>query len=221
MPARARAQYSYQAPNQGRVSLPWPPVLVLRWLKSDGRSSSWMATNGAHACTESITCRWHPGWLIRSWIAAFCRGACTPRAFRDCAVLTAGSPGADHTTFWHGAVLPEAVNQLIVQADVVIWDTPPILAAVDATLLAPLADLILLVVAEDQTTTRQLHLAIEQLRQTGCAAPGIVYNKTKDNDYGYYYRSGSQARSESTGRRPVQPGTLVPVRQEIRRLIAG
>ena len=132
--------------------------------------------------------------------------------FSGLRVLTAGSPEADHTAFWHGTVLPEVVNQLIAQADVVIWDTPPILAAVDATLLAPLADLILLVVAEDQTTTRQLILAIEQLGQTGCEAPGIVYNKTKDSDYGYYYRSGSQARSEKTGRRSAQQETLAPVR---------
>lgn len=111
-------------------------------------------------------------------------------------VLTTGSPDTDHTAFWQGARLPEVVSQLIVYADIVIWDTPPILVSAQAMLLAPLADLVLLVVAEDQTTTRQLKLAIDQLRQVGCKAPRIVYNKTKDSDYGYYYRYGSQTRSE-------------------------
>jgi Mrp family chromosome partitioning ATPase len=92
-------------------------------------------------------------------------------------VLTTGSPEADDAAFWHGAMLPEVVEQLTAQADIVIWDTPPILDSVQATLLAPLADLILLVVAEDQTTTRQLDLAIEQLRYTGCEKPGIIYNE--------------------------------------------
>ena len=136
-------------------------------------------------------------------------------------VLTAGSPRADRTAFWHGTVLSEAVNQLIAQADVVIWDTPPILGAVDATLLAPLADLVLLVVTEDHTTTRQLNLAIGQLRQTGCEAPSIVYNKTKDRDYGYYYRSGSQTRSEKTGPRSGLQGIPVPAPQDVQRSLAG
>jgi capsular exopolysaccharide synthesis family protein len=97
--------------------------------------------------------------------------------FSGLRVLTTGSPGADAAAFWHGAMLPEVVNQLTEQADIVIWDTPPILDSVQATLLAPFADLILLVVAEDQTTIRQLDLAIEQLRHTGCEKPGIVYNE--------------------------------------------
>ena len=130
-------------------------------------------------------------------------------------VLTAGSPDADHAAFWYGAMLPEAVNQLLTQADVVIWDTPPVLASVDATLLAPFADLVLLVVAEDQTTTRQLDLAIEQVRQTGCRALGIIYNKMKDSDFGYYYRSGSQTRPAKAEHRAAKQGAPTPVRQEI------
>jgi Mrp family chromosome partitioning ATPase len=97
--------------------------------------------------------------------------------FSGLRVLTTGSPEADDAAFWHGAMLPEVVEQLTAQADIVIWDTSPILDSVQATLLAPLADLILLVVAEDQTTTRQLDLAIEQLRHTGCERPGIIYNE--------------------------------------------
>ena len=120
--------------------------------------------------------------------------------------LTSGSLSVDHVAFWHSAVLSEAVNQLSSQADVVIWDTPPLLAAVDATLLAPLADLVLLVVAEDQTTVRQLNLAIEQLRQSGSGALGIIYNKTKDSDCRYlYYYASSKTRSRKTGHNfPVQ-----------------
>jgi succinoglycan biosynthesis transport protein ExoP len=114
-------------------------------------------------------------------------------------VLTAGSPDADLTVFWHGAMLPEVANQLIAQADIVLWDTPPILISVEATLLAPLADLVLLVVAEDQTQSRQVKLATEQLRQIGCEAAGIVYNKTKESDYGYYYRPDSQRRPKKAG----------------------
>jgi Mrp family chromosome partitioning ATPase len=97
--------------------------------------------------------------------------------FSGLRVLTTGWPEADAAAFWHGNMLPEVVHQLEAQADIVIWDTPPILDSIQATLLAPLADLVLLVVAEDHTTARQLDLAIEQLRQTGCEKPWIIYNE--------------------------------------------
>ena len=114
--------------------------------------------------------------------------------------LTSGSLSIDHAAFWHSAVLSEAVNQLTTQADIVIWDTPPLLATVDATLLAPLADLVLLVVAEDQTTVRQVNVAVEQLRKSATGALGIIYNKTKDSDYGYlYHYAGSKTRSRKAG----------------------
>jgi polysaccharide biosynthesis transport protein len=131
-------------------------------------------------------------------------------------VLTAGSPGVDQLAFWHGAKLVEAVKRLAAEADVVIWDTPPVLATVDAKLLAPLADLVLLVVAEDQTTVRQLNLAIEQLCQAGCETPGILYNKTKDGAYGYYsyYHSGSETPPVKHGRFSLNKGTPAPMRRE-------
>jgi polysaccharide biosynthesis transport protein len=143
--------------------------------------------------------------ILQRWLHA------TP--FPGLSVLTSGSPRVDTAAFWHSAPLSEAVNQLITQADVVIWDTPPILAAIDPTLLAPLADLVLLVVAEDQTTAKQLNLAIEQLRQVGCEAPGIVYNKTKDSDYRYY--AGSKIRPSKTGHGFPVPVRLASVRQKI------
>ena len=118
-------------------------------------------------------------------------------------VLTAGSAASDPLAFWKGDRLSEIVESLVGQADIVIWDTPPVLAAVDVKLLAPFADLFLLVVAEDQTTKPQLEMAIEQLHQVGCDTPGLVYNKTKDEGYShyrYYYRQRDPARAtDKTG----------------------
>jgi capsular exopolysaccharide synthesis family protein len=128
--------------------------------------------------------------------------------------LTSGSPSVDHAAFWHSAALSEAVHQLTAQADVVLWDTPPLLVAVDATLLAPFADLVLLVVAEDQTTVRQLNLAVEQLRKSTNGALGIIYNKTKDGDYGYlYHYVGYKTRSKKAGRGSATQGASIPLGQ--------
>jgi len=139
-------------------------------------------------------------------------------SFPGLRVLPAGAAQGDQPLSYHSTVLPDNVNRLSAQADVVIWDSAPVLAAGDTALLAPLADLVLLVVAEDQTTSRQLKLAVEQLQQLGCKELGIVYNKTADTDYGYYqyYRSGLRVRQKQANHRRLPHGPLAPVREEIR-----
>lgn len=81
------------------------------------------------------------------------------------------------------------------EADVVIYDTPPLLAVVDAALLARVCDATLLVVLANQTQRNALRRVAEQLGQSGAHLIGFVLNKvsTGRGNYGsyFYYRYDS------------------------------
>ena len=75
--------------------------------------------------------------------------------------------------------------------DYVIIDTPPLLAATDAQVLARIADATLLVVDPKQSKRRQIVEAKKRLDNVGAKLLGTVMNKlklTEGNNYYYYYK---------------------------------
>lgn len=75
-------------------------------------------------------------------------------------------------------------------SDVVLIDTPPVLAVTDASVLAPILDGVLLVVRPGRTRIRTLRLAIEQLKQVNAKILGVVINDVdlRGKPYAYQYR---------------------------------
>lgn len=75
------------------------------------------------------------------------------------------------------------------QADVVILDTPPVLAVADAALLAHASDATLLVVDAQNTRRRAVQAAVALLATAGAQVAGVVLNRLPLNGetYGQYY----------------------------------
>lgn len=77
-------------------------------------------------------------------------------------------------------------------ADVVIIDTPPVLAVTDAAVLAPATDGVILVAAADQTHRGALTRAVGTLGTAHARILGVVLNKVEGaggyGGYGYGYR---------------------------------
>jgi non-specific protein-tyrosine kinase len=75
-------------------------------------------------------------------------------------------------------------------ADMILIDTPPILAVTDAAVLAPSMDGVLLVVRPGKTHTSGLRQTLEQLRQVNARVLGVVLNDviTRGRAYGYHYK---------------------------------
>ena len=73
--------------------------------------------------------------------------------------------------------------------DLVILDTPPVLATADAGILGSLADGVLLVVRAGQTDRSAAQRAYQQLAQGGARVVGAVLNDPKGevSQYGDYY----------------------------------
>ena len=74
--------------------------------------------------------------------------------------------------------------------DYVIVDCPPINLVVDAAVVAPLCDGIVMVVSSGNVPYRMAQSAIDQLQTTGCPILGAVLNMVDQKNEKYYYRKG-------------------------------
>lgn len=85
----------------------------------------------------------------------------------------------------------QSILAVILQsADIVLIDTPPLLAVTDAAALAPTLDGVLLVVRPGKTRRSALRQSLEQLAQVNARVLGVVLNDvvTRGKAYGYHYK---------------------------------
>lgn len=77
--------------------------------------------------------------------------------------------------------------QLASQYDYVIIDTPPVLAASDTAVLAPLAGAVFMVARADVTSLGELQESAKRLAQSGVQTRGVIFNglNTSRRRYGY------------------------------------
>ena len=86
--------------------------------------------------------------------------------------------------------------------DYVIIDTPPVLAVTDATIVGQLAGTVLLVSRYGNTTTRELEISADRLRQNKINIKGVILNGMKreaNSMYDYY-----AYHSPQDGKKPVK-----------------
>jgi Mrp family chromosome partitioning ATPase len=114
------------------------------------------------------------------------------------------------------------------QADVLIIDSPPIMAVTDSAVLAPRVDGVLLVVKPGVTKLAVAAQAVEQLTRVGANMLGVVLNevdfsKSRYSYYQYkgyyysysaYYGDGKKKKKTKTNHQPKKE-TDIPVESEI------
>jgi capsular exopolysaccharide synthesis family protein len=88
--------------------------------------------------------------------------------------------------------MAELIRDLARHSDMVIFDSPPLFAVADATLLAGVCDAVLLVAHAQTTRVDVLKKATEQIMQSGANLLGVVLNRASLSGDGYsqyyYYR---------------------------------
>jgi non-specific protein-tyrosine kinase len=89
----------------------------------------------------------------------------------------------------------DLIEGLKSMSDVVILDTPPILAVADPVLLARMCDAALLVVRAETTKIGALRQAKDQLAQSGVNIAGLIFNGITESTDGYYYKYQHYYRS--------------------------
>jgi capsular exopolysaccharide synthesis family protein len=87
------------------------------------------------------------------------------------------------------------IDQLKVEYDIVIFDSPPVMAVADARIIGRLMDKTLFVVRWDKTPKKVAKAALEQLKRHGTNVAGVVlqqvdlerYGRIGGGSSGYYY----------------------------------
>jgi capsular exopolysaccharide synthesis family protein len=111
-------------------------------------------------------------------------------------VLTSGVLPPDPARMVSSPNMAELLAELERQADVVVIDSPPVLAVADTTILASEADGVLLVVRAHHTWRQDAQRAVEALQRVGTRMVGAVLNAvpcSRDGYYGYYREAGGKA----------------------------
>jgi tyrosine-protein kinase Etk/Wzc len=120
-------------------------------------------------------------------------GVIKPTTVADFDMITRGSipPNPSellmHKNFSH---LNDAVR---VKYDIVIIDTPPVLAVTDAAIIGGLGGTLLLVTRYGQNSLKEVAYTRQRLEQNGIDVKGVVFNgivKKASNTYGYYGNYG-------------------------------
>ena len=85
--------------------------------------------------------------------------------------------------------LKNAISEVSGKYDYVIIDTPPVGQVIDAAIVAPKADGVVMVVEANRVKKKVLEKAKEQLEKGGAEFLGVILNKVNSNELGYggYY----------------------------------
>jgi capsular exopolysaccharide synthesis family protein len=107
-------------------------------------------------------------------------------------ILPAGTLVPNISELLGGAGMRAVLAELSSRYDLVVVDTPPVLAAADAEILGVQTDAVLMVVRAGQTDRQPAQYAVQQLRAIGARVVGAVLNDPDEKvaDYGrytYYY----------------------------------
>lgn len=103
-------------------------------------------------------------------------------------VITAGPTPPNPAELLGSKIMKHFIEVLSEQFDVIIFDTPPIVAVTDAAILAQEVDGVILVLASGKVKKEYAKRAKELLDQVGAKLLGAVLNKVemKASEYSYY-----------------------------------
>jgi len=128
--------------------------------------------------------------------------AAQPRAIRETpiarlSVLTCGALPVNAANLLSGTRMRLLLRELQEQFDIIVLDTPPVLATADACIVASLTDGVLLVVRAGTTDKNAAQRAYQQLSNVGARVVGTVLNDpggevAKEGDYYYPYDYAAQ-----------------------------
>jgi len=102
--------------------------------------------------------------------------------------------------------MTDLIRMLEADWDMILFDSPPLVAVTDATMVSKEIDQIIMVVKVGQTDKKAFDHTISSLRNVNAPLGGIILNAvTRKNSYGsyyyyyqYYHYYGSNKESEST-----------------------
>lgn len=126
-----------------------------------------------------------------------------PTGVRNLRLLPSGPLPPNPAELLGSQRMAELIENLRMRAELVLFDSPPLLAVADTTILASVCDATLLVVLAASTKADSLRKATEQLAQSGTRLLGVILNRvsTSSSSYYYHYHYHYYASSDSEQRK--------------------
>jgi succinoglycan biosynthesis transport protein ExoP len=104
-------------------------------------------------------------------------------------VLTSGPIPTNPAELLGSSQMTALIHELTQHFDLVLYDTPALASVIDAAVLAPLVDGVLLVVCRAHERGETVRATCQQLANVNVRPAGVVVNKARqDGSYGYYTR---------------------------------
>jgi non-specific protein-tyrosine kinase len=131
-------------------------------------------------------------------------------------VITSGPLPPNPSEMLGSQRMVELIHRLEDMADVIIFDTAPVLAVSDPVVLSSRVNGVVLVIRAGRTRRDATRHAVGRLRQVEANLLGVVLNRIsgRDASYHYYYshytRSSTTSLSEQAGKRASTPGDGTP-----------
>jgi len=100
---------------------------------------------------------------------------------RGVRVLACGSAQPDPAVILSAPAVRQVIHELAEEADIVLWDSPPIFASADATLLARMVDGVVLLVGRTRTQREAVQAACQQLADVKAKLLGIIVNRADED----------------------------------------
>jgi capsular exopolysaccharide synthesis family protein len=114
-------------------------------------------------------------------------GHLRPTKVENLSLLTSGPIPPNPSEILGSHRMASLIESLTQLADIVIFDSPPVLAVTDAAVLGRQVDGVVLVVDARQTREQVLARAVSELQNTGANLLGVVLNRLDSRAGGYYY----------------------------------
>lgn len=102
-------------------------------------------------------------------------------------VLTSGPLPPNPAEILGSTRMREVLAALAEQADILVLDSPPVLAVADSAILASEMDGVLLVLNAEKTRRELAQRSMASLRQVQARVVGVVLNRVSSRRAGYYY----------------------------------
>lgn len=118
------------------------------------------------------------------------KGSRQPTRLENLSVVSTGALPPNPAELLGSQKMQAILATMRQNADIVLVDTPPVLAVTDAAVLAPAIDGVLLVVRPGKTRATALRQTLDQLSQVNARILGVVLNGvvTRGSYYGYHYK---------------------------------
>lgn len=133
-------------------------------------------------------------------------GHLQPTEIENLQVLTSGPIPPNPSELLGSHRMTKLIEALSSQADIVIFDSPPVLAVTDAAVMGRQVDGVVLVADAGTTREQALAGATEELRKTGANVLGVALNRLDTRRggyyYYYYYYSDESGERRREGRKP-------------------